>query len=104
MSRGPALDRWEQFLDPQGRVQNPERVKELVFRGVRTATHTHTLSHTWSDTWFHCWSLCWLQGVAPPLRKEVWKFLLGFYPWSSTTTEREDILRRKTWVGADLYW
>lgn len=68
VSRGPGLDQWEEFLDPQGRVQNPERVKELVFRG----------------------------GVAPPLRKEVWKFLLGFYPWSSTTTEREDILRRKT--------
>lgn len=35
MSRGPPLDRWEEFLDPEGRVTNPERVKELVFRGVR---------------------------------------------------------------------
>lgn len=37
VSRGPPLDQWEEFLDPQGRVQNPERVKELVFRGVRMA-------------------------------------------------------------------
>lgn len=39
-----------------------------------------------------------LQGVAQPLRKELWKFLLGFYPWNSTPKEREDILRSKTLV------
>uniref|UniRef100_A0A674PKU8 TBC1 domain family, member 17 n=1 Tax=Takifugu rubripes TaxID=31033 RepID=A0A674PKU8_TAKRU len=66
--RGPPLDRWEEFLDPEGRVKNPERIRDLVFRG----------------------------GIAPPLRKELWKFLLGFYPWNSTAKEREDILRSKT--------
>ncbi|KAJ0058595.1 hypothetical protein NL108_017555 [Boleophthalmus pectinirostris] len=35
-------------------------------------------------------------GISPPLRKELWKFLLGFYPWNSTRSEREDILRVKT--------
>lgn len=39
-----------------------------------------------------------LQGIAPPLRKELWKFLLGFYPWNSTAKEREDILCIKTSV------
>lgn len=39
-----------------------------------------------------------LQGIKPSLRKEVWKFLLGFYPWNSTTKEREDILRVNTYV------
>uniref|UniRef100_A0A3Q2P023 TBC1 domain family member 15 n=1 Tax=Fundulus heteroclitus TaxID=8078 RepID=A0A3Q2P023_FUNHE len=68
VSRGPALDRWEEFLDCEGRVKDPGKVKELVFRG----------------------------GINPPLRKEVWKFLLGFYPWKSTRKEREDILRVKT--------
>ncbi|XP_061557216.1 TBC1 domain family member 17 [Phycodurus eques] len=68
VSRGRPLDQWEVFLDPEGRVQDPERVKELVFRG----------------------------GITPTLRKEVWKFLLGFYPWSSTHSEREEILRLKT--------
>uniref|UniRef100_A0A8C8DK03 TBC1 domain family member 15 n=1 Tax=Oryzias sinensis TaxID=183150 RepID=A0A8C8DK03_9TELE len=67
-TRGQPLDKWEDFLDPEGRVKNPEKVKELVFRG----------------------------GITPSLRKEVWKFLLGFYPWTSTTREREDILRVKT--------
>ncbi|KAJ3600929.1 hypothetical protein NHX12_031902 [Muraenolepis orangiensis] len=68
VTRGKPLNKWEEFLDPEGRVQNPERIKELVFRG----------------------------GIIPPLRKEAWKFLLGFYPWNSTTKEREVILRTKT--------
>ncbi|XP_056263659.1 TBC1 domain family member 17 [Pseudoliparis swirei] len=68
VTRGEPLDQWDEFLDPEGRVKNPEKIKELVFRG----------------------------GVTPFLRKEVWKFLLGFYPWDSTAKEREDILRLKT--------
>ncbi|KAK5913851.1 TBC1 domain family member 17 [Pseudochaenichthys georgianus] len=68
VTRGRPLDKWEEFLDPEGRVKNPERIKEIVFRG----------------------------GVTPTLRREVWKFLLGFYPWNSTHKEREDILRVKT--------
>lgn len=35
------------------------------------------------------------------LRKEVWKFLLGFYPWNSTHSQREEILRLKTSVLND---
>ncbi|XP_034165904.1 TBC1 domain family member 17 isoform X1 [Pangasianodon hypophthalmus] len=68
VSRGRPLDDWQQFLDSDGRVTNPQKVKELVFRG----------------------------GIVPSLRKEVWKFLLGFYPWNSTAKEREDIVRTKT--------
>ncbi|XP_067087930.1 TBC1 domain family member 17 [Osmerus mordax] len=66
--RGLPLDKWEELLDSDGRVQDPQRIKDLVFRG----------------------------GILPSLRKEVWKFLLGFYPWNSTALEREDILRKKT--------
>uniref|UniRef100_A0AAR2IXZ3 Rab-GAP TBC domain-containing protein n=1 Tax=Pygocentrus nattereri TaxID=42514 RepID=A0AAR2IXZ3_PYGNA len=68
VNRGQPLDNWEQFLDPEGRITDPQKVKELVFRG----------------------------GIVPALRKEVWKFLLGFYPWNSTAKEREDIIRVKT--------
>ncbi|CAB1457465.1 unnamed protein product [Pleuronectes platessa] len=68
VTRGQPLDKWEEFLDPEGRVTNPDKIKELVFRG----------------------------GIMPSLRREIWKFLLGFYPWNSTTKEREDILRFKT--------
>uniref|UniRef100_A0A8C1DUJ2 TBC1 domain family, member 17 n=1 Tax=Cyprinus carpio carpio TaxID=630221 RepID=A0A8C1DUJ2_CYPCA len=65
VKRGKPLDNWDQFLDPEGRVTDPQKVKKLVFRG----------------------------GIDPSQRNEVWKFLLGFYPWNSTTKEREDILR-----------
>ncbi|KAA0705741.1 TBC1 domain family member 17 [Triplophysa tibetana] len=68
VERGEPLNDFDQFLDSEGRVTDPQRVKELVFRG----------------------------GIVPSQRKEVWKFLLGFYPWNSTTKEREDILRVKT--------
>ncbi|XP_062841013.1 TBC1 domain family member 17 isoform X2 [Trichomycterus rosablanca] len=68
VTRGRPLDNWERFLDSEGRVTDPQKVKELVFRG----------------------------GIASSQRKEVWKFLLGFYPWNSTTKEREDIIRVKT--------
>uniref|UniRef100_A0A8C9WBN5 TBC1 domain family member 15 n=1 Tax=Scleropages formosus TaxID=113540 RepID=A0A8C9WBN5_SCLFO len=68
VSRGPPLGQWEEFLDTDGRVRDPHKVKEMIFRG----------------------------GISPSLRKEVWKFLLGFYPWTSTAREREDIVRVKT--------
>ncbi|KAK2833045.1 hypothetical protein Q5P01_016934 [Channa striata] len=68
VTRGKPLDMWKEFMDTEGRVKHPEKIKELVFRG----------------------------GITPSLRKEVWKFLLGFYPWNSTTKEREDLLRVKT--------
>uniref|UniRef100_A0A672LAZ7 TBC1 domain family member 17-like n=1 Tax=Sinocyclocheilus grahami TaxID=75366 RepID=A0A672LAZ7_SINGR len=55
VKRGKPLDNWDQFLDPEGRVTDPQKVKKLVFRG----------------------------GIVPSLRKEVWKFLLGFYPWNT---------------------
>uniref|UniRef100_A0A3Q2WX86 TBC1 domain family member 15 n=1 Tax=Haplochromis burtoni TaxID=8153 RepID=A0A3Q2WX86_HAPBU len=68
VTRGQPLDKWEEFLDSEGRVTCQEKIKELVFRG----------------------------GITHSLRKEIWKFLLGFYPWNSTAKEREDILRVKT--------
>ncbi|XP_072298826.1 TBC1 domain family member 17 [Eucyclogobius newberryi] len=68
VTRGQPLERWDDLLDPEGRVLQPEKLKERVFRG----------------------------GIAAPLRKELWKFMLGFYPWNSTRSEREDILRAKT--------
>ncbi|KAL6102495.1 tbc1d17 [Pungitius sinensis] len=68
VTRGQPLDKWHQFMDPEGRVTDSEKIKEVIFKG----------------------------GVSPALRKEVWKFLLGFYPWNSTFKEREDIVRIKT--------
>jgi TBC1 domain family member 15 len=35
------------------------------------------------------------QGVHPNIRPEVWKFLLGLYPWTSGADERKAIRRSK---------
>lgn len=102
VARGRPLDRWEEFLDSEGRVKNPEKIKELVFRGVRPETgrtlHLLFVSLNLGHILFCFVLLSLLQGIAPSLRKEVWKFLLGFYPWNSTMKERDDILRLKTLV------
>lgn len=38
VTRGKPLDKWEDFLDSEGRVQHQEKIKELVFRGVQRGT------------------------------------------------------------------
>ncbi|ETE68638.1 TBC1 domain family member 15, partial [Ophiophagus hannah] len=37
-----------------------------------------------------------LNGLCHALRKEVWKFLLGYYSWNSTRDERTSMQKRKT--------
>ncbi|KAL8599061.1 hypothetical protein ACOMHN_006870 [Nucella lapillus] len=66
--RGP-LDKgqWGQLFDEDGTMAHAEKVKQIIFLG----------------------------GVDPALRKEVWKFLLGFYSWESTHQERQEERRRK---------
>ncbi|XP_029440011.1 TBC1 domain family member 17 isoform X1 [Rhinatrema bivittatum] len=59
---------WEKHLDFDGRVSGMEDLKKRIFAG----------------------------GLSPGLRKDVWKFLLGYYPWESTSEERKALLRRKT--------
>ncbi|XP_012222264.1 TBC1 domain family member 15 isoform X2 [Linepithema humile] len=68
--RGAPLtqEQWEKYKDSEGRINNPEAVKEIIFRG----------------------------GVYPSLRFEVWKFLLNYYPWKSTHNERLELKRKKT--------
>lgn len=37
-----------------------------------------------------------LQGLCHAVRKEAWKFLLGYFSWGSTLEERKLLLRIKT--------
>ncbi|KAM4650686.1 TBC1 domain family member 17 isoform 1-T1 [Discoglossus pictus] len=59
---------WESFFDPEGRVVEVEGLKKRIFAG----------------------------GLSPGLRKEAWKFLLGYYPWNCTAEERKIYVRKKT--------
>jgi len=52
---------WETFLDKDGRVVNESALRRAVFKG----------------------------GIDSKIRKEVWSFLFGLYPFSSTRRERE---------------
>ncbi|CAK9821099.1 TBC1 domain family member 15 [Anthophora plagiata] len=68
--RGSPLsqEQWNKHKDAEGRVLNPEEVKEIIFHG----------------------------GIVPSLRFEVWKFLLNYYPWNSTHIERLELKKKKT--------
>ncbi|KAL4589803.1 hypothetical protein LXL04_002713 [Taraxacum kok-saghyz] len=55
------LEEWETFLDVEGRVLSPNDLKRRIFYG----------------------------GVDHSLRKEIWKFLLGYYAYDSTYLERQ---------------
>ncbi|NWR91922.1 TBC15 protein, partial [Furnarius figulus] len=37
-----------------------------------------------------------LDGLCHTLRKEAWKFLLGYFPWNSSKEERANLQKRKT--------
>ena len=47
-----------------------------------------------------------LQGLCHAVRKEAWKFLLGYFPWESTTEERKVLQRSKTydWHILNIYY
>nr|CAD7399179.1 unnamed protein product [Timema poppensis] len=61
------IDQWAHCMDEEGRVLDAKHIKDIIFRG----------------------------GVMPTLRYEVWKFLLGFFPWESTNTERQQLRKKK---------
>uniref|UniRef100_A0A8C9U6H6 TBC1 domain family member 15 n=1 Tax=Scleropages formosus TaxID=113540 RepID=A0A8C9U6H6_SCLFO len=59
---------WTEHMDIEGKVQNVSHLKELIFKG----------------------------GLCHAVRKEAWKFLLGYFPWDSTRDERKSLQKRKT--------
>lgn len=56
---------WDEFKTDDGQISDPERIRELIFRG----------------------------GIEPTLRPCVWKYLLNYDLWEHTNAEREK--RRK---------
>jgi hypothetical protein len=62
-----SVEEWTAFLDPEGRVMDSKALRKKVFYG----------------------------GVDHVLRKEVWKFLLGYHEYDSTYAEREYLAAMK---------
>ncbi|XP_074082264.1 TBC1 domain family member 15 isoform X2 [Macrotis lagotis] len=63
-----SLDEWSKNMDSEGRILNVDRMKQMIFRG----------------------------GLSHVLRKQAWKFLLGYFPWDSTKEERTHLQKLKT--------
>ncbi|XP_069572968.1 TBC1 domain family member 15 isoform X2 [Brachyistius frenatus] len=59
---------WTNRQDSEGRVTNVPQLKHAIFKG----------------------------GLCHAVRKEAWKFLLGYFEWSSTLEERKTLQRDKT--------
>lgn len=66
-------------LDKDGRVIDVNKMKERIFRGGLESNE---------------------------LRSEVWKFLLNYYPWSSTSDERAELAKQKEteYFAMKLQW
>ncbi|XP_005104242.1 TBC1 domain family member 15 isoform X2 [Aplysia californica] len=58
---------WNAFFDSEGRITKVEELKDIIFRG----------------------------GLDPAIRGDVWKYLLNFYDWDSTSKKRQDQRKRK---------
>ena len=41
------------------------------------------------------YTVYFLQGLKPEVRKEAWKYLLGFYPFEMTDIERMELRERR---------
>ncbi|XP_076027104.1 TBC1 domain family member 15 isoform X2 [Genypterus blacodes] len=59
---------WAKHQDPEGRMLGVPQLKQVIFKG----------------------------GLCHVVRKEAWKFLLGYFPWDSTLEERKNLQRDKT--------
>ncbi|KAG7276745.1 hypothetical protein CRUP_030362 [Coryphaenoides rupestris] len=70
VQRGEPLfpEQWAEYQDAAGRIVNVPHLKQVIFKG----------------------------GLCHMLRKDVWKFLLGYFPWDSTLEERKALQRAKT--------
>ncbi|KAL5212476.1 hypothetical protein ABZP36_023323 [Zizania latifolia] len=73
-----SVEEWSNFLDPEGRVMDSKALRKKVFYG----------------------------GVDHVLRKEVWKFLLGYHEYDSTYAEREylAVVKRAEYEAIKSQW
>ncbi|XP_033080031.1 TBC1 domain family member 17 isoform X2 [Trachypithecus francoisi] len=70
VERGPPVteEEWARHVGPEGRLQQVPELKNRIFSG----------------------------GLSPGLRREAWKFLLGYLSWEGTAEEHKAHVRKKT--------
>lgn len=100
MRRPPlSADDWSKHQDPEGRMTNIPHLKQAIFKGARSLIVYHHHPLTVFSRRCVCVIMCHvtLQGLCHAVRKEAWKFLLGYFPWDSTLEERKVQHRAKTY-------
>uniref|UniRef100_H3C9I9 Rab-GAP TBC domain-containing protein n=1 Tax=Tetraodon nigroviridis TaxID=99883 RepID=H3C9I9_TETNG len=63
-----SVEDWSRHQDSEGKMRDVPHLKQAIFKG----------------------------GLCSAVRKEAWKFLLGYFPWDSTLEERKVLQRVKT--------
>lgn len=83
--RGTPLDQttFHQSMDDEGRIVNTEKIKNIIFFGV---SFTRLINIKVLNILHFQFNL--LKGCEHSIRHEVWKYLLGYYPWNSTREQR----------------
>ncbi|VDD82638.1 unnamed protein product [Mesocestoides corti] len=74
---------WQKVRSSGGKVSSLWHLVTGLLRGVGVTAHIREL-----------YERIYFGGCDPDLRREVWPFLLGHYPWSASPAEIEDIDRR----------
>ncbi|XP_057376662.1 TBC1 domain family member 15-like [Daphnia carinata] len=69
---------WQTYFDDEGLIQNSEEIRRKIFSG----------------------------GIEPSIRSEVWKFLLGYYPWNTSQVERKELrdTKEEDYFRMKLQW
>ncbi|KAK2490019.1 hypothetical protein MC885_021269 [Smutsia gigantea] len=101
VERAPPVtdEEWAQHVGPEGRLQQIPVLKARIFSGVR-----HWMGvESWAGPaggqgeappkLLPCSTP---QGLSPGLRREAWKFLLGYLSWEGSAEEHKAHVRKKT--------
>jgi hypothetical protein len=92
---------WHSFFDETGRITNERKLRKKIFYGVHRpppwalamlCTPPLANYNVSGD------ALLVLQGVDPSIRREVWKYLLRYYPFDSTEEDRLIIRQSKAYA------
>lgn len=91
-------EEWAHHVGPEGRLQQVPELRARIFSGVRCWVG----GEDWAGpagghggpSELHACSAP--QGLCPGLRREAWKFLLGYLSWEGSAEEHKAHVRRKT--------
>lgn len=101
--RGNPLDQttFYQFMNDEGQITNVDYIKNIIFHGV--SYYRNYLNYT---GYYYIFEFGNTKGCVHSIRREVWKYLLGYYPWNSTREQRVhiDIEKKTNYERMKVQW